>query len=139
MIAGCRSNTECQIFKEALSSTQVMGFIAYGELSFTNLLQEPFVYNFSCWGMTLRSLEDGRRGKRGKSAVTASERKSFVHEQKDVGLEEGVKRCRSGYADLDKLLCGGIPENCAVALTAPSCDEMELLVKCFLETGARKG
>ena len=139
MIAGCRSNTECQIFKEALSSTQVMGFIAYGELSFTNLLQEPFVYNFSCWGMTLRSLEAGRRGKRGKSAVTALERKRFLQEQKDVGLEEGVKRCRSGYADLDRLLCGGIPENCAVTLTAPSCDERELLVKCFLEAGARKG
>lgn len=139
MIAGCRSNTECQIFKEALSSTQVMGFIAYGELSFTNLLQEPFVYNFSCWGMTLRSLEDGRRGEHGKSAVTALERKRFLQEQKDVGLEEGVKRCRSGYADLDRLLCGGIPENCAVVLTAPSCDERELLVKCFLEAGARKG
>jgi hypothetical protein len=56
MIAGCNSNTECQIFKEALSSTQVFGFLAYGELSFTHLLQEPFVYNFSCWGMTLRSV-----------------------------------------------------------------------------------
>jgi KaiC/GvpD/RAD55 family RecA-like ATPase len=139
MIAGCNSNTECQIFKEALSSTQVMGFIAYGELSFTHLLQEPFVYDFSCWGMTLRSLEDGRQGKRGKSAGTALERKRLVQEQKDVGVEEGVKRCRSGYADLDRLLCGGIPENCAVALTAPSCDERELLVKCFLEAGARKG
>ncbi len=139
MIAGCNSNTECQIFKEALSSTQVMGFIAYGELSFTHLLQEPFVYNFSCWGMTLRSLEDGRQGKRGKSAGTALERKRLVQQQKDVGVEEGVKHCRSGYADLDRLLCGGIPENCAVALTAPSCDERELLVKCFLEAGARKG
>ncbi|MBS7633201.1 hypothetical protein KEJ15_06250 [Candidatus Bathyarchaeota archaeon] len=56
IIAGCSSNTECQIFKEALSSTQVFGFLAYGELSFTHLLQEPFVYNFSCWGMTLRSV-----------------------------------------------------------------------------------
>jgi hypothetical protein len=56
MIAGCSSTTECQIFKEALSSTQVFGFLAYGELSFTHLLREPFVYNFSCWGMTLRSV-----------------------------------------------------------------------------------
>ncbi len=56
IIAGCSSNAECQIFKEALSSTQVCGFLAYGELSFTHLLQEPFVYNFSCWGMTLRSV-----------------------------------------------------------------------------------
>ncbi len=56
IIAGCTSNTECQIFKEALSSSQVCGFLAYGELSFTHLLQEPFVYNFSCWGLTLRSV-----------------------------------------------------------------------------------
>ncbi|MBN1784344.1 MAG: hypothetical protein JW815_01210 [Candidatus Bathyarchaeota archaeon] len=55
MIGGCTSNTEGQIFKEAFSSTQMTGFLAYGELSFTNLLQEPFVHNFSCWGMTLRS------------------------------------------------------------------------------------
>jgi len=58
IIAGCSSNTECQIFKEELSSTQLFGFLAYGELSFTHLLQEPFVYNFSCWGMTLRSVAE---------------------------------------------------------------------------------
>ncbi len=58
IIAGCSSNTECQIFKEALTSTQVFGFLAYGELSFTHLLQEPFVYNFSCWGMMLRSVPE---------------------------------------------------------------------------------
>jgi len=58
IVAGCSSNTECQIFREALSSTQVFGFLAYGELSFTHLLQEPFVYNFSCWGMTLRSVTE---------------------------------------------------------------------------------
>jgi tetratricopeptide (TPR) repeat protein/KaiC/GvpD/RAD55 family RecA-like ATPase len=45
----------------------------------------------------------------------------------------------TGYADLDKLLYGGIPSNCAVVLMSPSCSERDLLVKSFLETGARKG
>jgi hypothetical protein len=60
MIAGCTANTEGQIFKEKLSSTQVMGFLAYGELSFTNLLQEPYIYTCSCWGMALRSKPSGK-------------------------------------------------------------------------------
>jgi tetratricopeptide (TPR) repeat protein len=45
----------------------------------------------------------------------------------------------TGYAVLDKLLYGGIRPNLAVALTSPSCDERDALVKSFLETGAKKG
>ncbi|HML03601.1 MAG TPA: hypothetical protein VK487_09560 [Candidatus Bathyarchaeia archaeon] len=45
----------------------------------------------------------------------------------------------SGYVDLDKLLYGGLTPNCAVVLTSPSCSERDLLVKSFLETGAKKG
>lgn len=37
------------------------------------------------------------------------------------------------------MLFGGIPENYAVILTSPSCDEKDLLVRRFLETGAKKG
>jgi KaiC/GvpD/RAD55 family RecA-like ATPase len=48
-------------------------------------------------------------------------------------------RIPTGYADLDNLLFGGIPENYSVVLASPSCDERELLVKKFLETGARNG
>lgn len=48
-------------------------------------------------------------------------------------------RVSTGYADLDSLLFGGIPENYAVVLTSPSSDERELLVQRFLESGARKG
>ena len=48
-------------------------------------------------------------------------------------------RIASGYADLDNLLLGGIPENYAVILTSPSCDERDLLIKRFLEAGAKKG
>jgi KaiC/GvpD/RAD55 family RecA-like ATPase len=45
----------------------------------------------------------------------------------------------TGYVVLDKLLNGGIPANFAVALTSPSCDERDLLIKSFLETGAKNG
>jgi len=131
MIAGCNSNTECQIFKEALSSTQVMGFLAYGELSFTHLLQEPYVYNFSCWGTTLRSVLDQKK-ESAYEEVPKFERSAKVS-------EIAPDRIATGYADLDRLLCGGIPENYAVALTAPSCDERDLIVRSFLEAGARNG
>jgi len=48
-------------------------------------------------------------------------------------------RVSTGYEDLDNLLLGGIPANYAVALTSPSVDERELLVKRFLEVGTKKG
>jgi len=45
----------------------------------------------------------------------------------------------TGHEDLDKLLCGGLPQGYSVVLTSPSCDEGDQLVKSFLETGTRKG
>ena len=47
-------------------------------------------------------------------------------------------RVSTGYKDLDSLLLGGIPENYAVILTSPSCDEKDLLIKRFLERGPEK-
>jgi KaiC/GvpD/RAD55 family RecA-like ATPase len=48
-------------------------------------------------------------------------------------------RIKTGYEDLDNLLFGGIPRDYAVILEAPSCDERELLIKSFLEAGAKEG
>ncbi len=48
-------------------------------------------------------------------------------------------RISTGYENLDNLLLGGIPENYAVILTSPSCDESDLLIKKFLEAGVKKG
>jgi hypothetical protein len=67
--AGCTTKTEAEILKEALLSTQVIGFLAYGELSFTHLLQEPFMWNYSCWGITLRSVTNGREEPKRKKAL----------------------------------------------------------------------
>jgi len=68
MAAGCRK-TEARILKEAFSSTQVMGFQAFTELWFSHLLQEPYVYNWSCWGITLRSVTNGREERKRKKAL----------------------------------------------------------------------
>jgi len=48
-------------------------------------------------------------------------------------------RISTGCLDLDNLLYGGIPENYTVVLTSPSCDERDLLIKKFLETGVKDG
>ena len=48
-------------------------------------------------------------------------------------------RVPTGTDELDSQLFGGVPERYAVALTSPSTDERELLVKKFLETGAKAG
>jgi tetratricopeptide (TPR) repeat protein/KaiC/GvpD/RAD55 family RecA-like ATPase len=45
----------------------------------------------------------------------------------------------TGWADLDKLLLGGMPTEYAVMLTSPSCDERDSLIKSFLEVGAKQG
>jgi TolB-like protein/KaiC/GvpD/RAD55 family RecA-like ATPase len=50
----------------------------------------------------------------------------------------GARFVVTGYSDLDKLLCGGLRSGCAVVLTSPSCSERDLLIKRFLETGAKK-
>jgi predicted transcriptional regulator/KaiC/GvpD/RAD55 family RecA-like ATPase len=48
-------------------------------------------------------------------------------------------RIATGYRYLDSLLLGGIPESYAVILTSPPCDERDLLIEKFLETGAKRG
>jgi CBS domain-containing protein len=46
-------------------------------------------------------------------------------------------RIATGYRHLDSLLLGGIPESYAVILTSPPCDERDLLIEKFIETGAK--
>jgi KaiC/GvpD/RAD55 family RecA-like ATPase len=127
LMAGCRAGTEAEILKEGLLSTQVIGFLAYGELSFTHLLQEPYSHAFSCWGITLRSKTNGKKVHKRAEPVTIEVSKILPG------------RISTGYEDLDRLLFGGIPENYAVVLTSPSCDERDLLIGRFLQRGTKKG
>jgi KaiC/GvpD/RAD55 family RecA-like ATPase len=48
-------------------------------------------------------------------------------------------RVTTGCVDLDNLLLGGIPEKYSVLLTSPSCDERDILIRRFIEAGAKKG
>ena len=122
LMAGCKSGTEAEILKEGLSSTQVIGFLAYGELSFAHLMQEPYGYGFSSWGITFHS-----KGARKQETVL---------QPQSVEISESVPgRIATGHPILDKLLYGGIPENYAVALAAPSCEERDSLVMGFLKKG----
>jgi tetratricopeptide (TPR) repeat protein/KaiC/GvpD/RAD55 family RecA-like ATPase len=63
----------------------------------------------------------------------------YIETGKLASVPKPTELVAIGYADLDKLLCGGIPQNFAVVLASPSCDERDMLVKSFLETGAKKG
>ena len=45
----------------------------------------------------------------------------------------------TGSEELDKLLIRGIPQTYPVILTAPFCDERDLLIKQFLEEGLKEG
>jgi KaiC/GvpD/RAD55 family RecA-like ATPase/tetratricopeptide (TPR) repeat protein len=53
--------------------------------------------------------------------------------------ERVAGKISSGTPDLDRLLLGGIPENYAIVLDAPSSDERSLLIKRFLEAGIEAG
>ncbi len=125
LMAGCRSGTEAEILKEGLASSQVIGFLAYGEMSFTNLMQEPYTYGFTSWGITFRSKEACKR--------------ETILEPQSVGISKNAPdRVATGSPSLDRLLFGGIPENYAVTLTAPSCEERDALIRSFLEKGAKQ-
>jgi predicted ATPase/KaiC/GvpD/RAD55 family RecA-like ATPase len=63
----------------------------------------------------------------------------YIETGKVAPVPKPTELVGTGYADLDKLLCGGIPRNYAVALASPSCDERDSLVKSFLKTGAERG
>jgi predicted ATPase/KaiC/GvpD/RAD55 family RecA-like ATPase len=74
-----------------------------------------------------------------KDVEKVEARIAFIETGKVVPKPKPIDHVSTGYADLDKLLYGGIPSSCAVVLTSPSCDERDLLVNSFLETGAKKG
>ncbi len=67
------------------------------------------------------------------------ERMTFIDTGKIMTKPKVANLLSMGHAGLDRLLDGGIPPNYAVVLTSPSCDERDLLVKRFLETGAKNG
>jgi KaiC/GvpD/RAD55 family RecA-like ATPase len=86
-----------------------------------------------------RALEMFQKMGAKKEIEKVEARIAFIETGKVVSKPKPLELIPTGFADLDKLLCGGIPSNYAVVLTSPSCDERDLLIKSFLETGAKKG
>jgi len=76
-----------------------------------------------------------------ESRIIAAETRSQIASKSEptaMPSEMAPSHIKTGYSDLDKLLFGGIPQDYAVALTSPSGDEKDLVVKRFLETGTKK-
>ena len=55
----------------------------------------------------------------------------YIETGKTASVPKPIGLVATGYADLDKLLCGGIRSSSAVVLTSPSGNERDLLVKEF--------
>ena len=66
--------------------------------------------------------------------------KSLQLKALEIKVEEVLleNRVTTGTEELDSLLFGGIPAEYAVVLSGPPCDERELIVKNFLEVGAKR-
>jgi tetratricopeptide (TPR) repeat protein/KaiC/GvpD/RAD55 family RecA-like ATPase len=62
----------------------------------------------------------------------------YIETGKAASVPKPIDLVATGYADLDKLLCGGIRSSSAVVLTSPSCNERDSLIKSFLKTGAER-
>jgi len=100
---------------------------------------------FSLLNQALNIYQRTGANKRAEKTRARINLKKVVHEAalkpepKAEVSERILGRIATGYADLDKLLCGGIPQNYAVVLTSLSCDERDMLVNSFLEAGAKNG
>jgi tetratricopeptide (TPR) repeat protein/KaiC/GvpD/RAD55 family RecA-like ATPase len=62
----------------------------------------------------------------------------YIETGKAASVPKPTELVSTGYADLDKLLCGGLRSSSAAVLTSPSCNERDSLIKSFLKTGAEK-
>ena len=92
--------------------------------------------------LILRSFDKGTFEIQPKIIYVDEAGQQMISELEPVAIEV-VKtvlpnRVSVGYEGLDNLLFGGIPENYAVMLTSPSSDERDLLIRKFLEAGAKE-
>ncbi len=93
-------------------------------------------------GLTLRAIRKGAfvLAPRILFVCETGRRMTFKPEPVSINVSKTILpgRISTGFEDLDNLLFGGIPQNYAVVLTSVSCDERELLIKRYLETGVRE-
>jgi KaiC/GvpD/RAD55 family RecA-like ATPase len=93
-------------------------------------------------GVTLRSTQKGTFLLAPRILYTSDVglQMSSKPEPASISVSETIlpDRILTGFQDLDNLLFGGIPKNYAVVLTSASCDERDLLIKRYIETGAKE-
>jgi hypothetical protein len=67
--------------------------------------------------------------------------KSLQLKTLEIKVEEVIMedRVSTGTQELDSLLLGGIPNEYAIVLSGPPCDEREMLIKNFLNAGTKEG
>ncbi len=75
----------------------------------------------------------------GETRTTSTRTFTLTVHPKKLEHEVMPGRITTGTLELDRLLFGGIPERYAVVLVAPSSDERQILIRHFIETGAKKG
>jgi predicted ATPase/KaiC/GvpD/RAD55 family RecA-like ATPase len=90
-------------------------------------------------GLLNRALEMFQRMGAKKDIEKVEAKLLYIETGKVTQLPKPTELVSAGYADLDKLLCGGLRSSSAVVLTSPSCNERDSLIKSFLKTGAEKG
>ncbi len=95
------------------------------------------------FSLVLRSFKRGTFEMKPKVIYVDETGSQMVSELEPVTIEVSKvvlpDRITTGHDGLDDLLFGGIPENYAVILTSPSCDERDLMIKSFIEAGLKEG
>jgi tetratricopeptide (TPR) repeat protein len=138
-----------EFFEKGLREYEALGARRWSVYFFAKLVLVEYAHVY------LESDQEGDKEKAGKLLNEALEIFQKMGAKKDIERIEAeiihvegphlapepkpMGYVATGYADLDKLLYGGIPQNYAVVLTSPSCDERDLLIRSFLEAGTKKG
>jgi KaiC/GvpD/RAD55 family RecA-like ATPase len=120
--------TELQLTEEDIYLFQRIRFLIHmkdsvGEKAFENLLNESQKLVVLCEKIV-------------KIFPLRVRRKSIVTKTDEIAPKGYVA---TGYQDLDKMMFGGIPDKYTVLLNSPSCDEKDLLIRAFLQTGIENG
>jgi len=88
---------------------------------------------------TVIYIDDLKENKTCQPAPTTITVMEASHKAEDSTTAILPGRVKTGFADLDHLLLGGIPTNYAIILSSPSTDERATIINKFLETGANNG
>ena len=115
--------------------------ITNGQMNLKGVLLEPLATQ--ALQVVLKSDEYGSYDLQPTITCMDETGQRMIHELESLTLTviEAVLpgRLTTGYKDLDKLTLGGIPENYAVILTAPSYNERDKLINMFLDAGVTQG